>query len=384
MNFEFATASRIIFGAGTVCQAGVLAWEVGRIPLIVTGRSAARAEPVKMALREKGLDGPVFLVNGEPTTDTVARAVEAARESHCDVVIGIGGGSVLDTAKAAAAMLTNQGDILDYLEIAGRGRSLAQPALPVIAVPTTAGTGSEVTRNAVLTSSELRIKVSLRSPYLLPRIALIDPELMMTMSPEVTATTGLDALSQLIEPFVSNKANAMADAFCREGMRRISRALSRAYTHGDDEEARESMALASLLGGLALAAAGLGAVHGFAGPIGGLFPAPHGAVCARLLPAVMGVNIQALKDRDIGSGALARYEEAARILTGEARATTRDGIEWVERTVAALGIPPLSKSGLTSSDFPVIIERAAAASSMKGNPIQLSPPEMREILTRAL
>jgi len=384
MNFEFVTASRIIFGPGTVCQAGVLAWSVGRIPLIVTGRSTARAEPVRAALREKGLDGPVFPVGGEPTTDTVARAVEAARQNHCDMVIGVGGGSVMDAAKAAAAMLTNPGDILDYLEIAGRGRPLAQPSLPVIAVPTTAGTGSEVTRNAVLTSPELRIKVSLRSPYLLPHIALIDPELMMSMTPEVTAATGLDALSQLIEPFVSNKANAMADAFCREGLRRISRSLPRVCQNGDDEEARESMALAALMGGLALAAAGLGAVHGFASPIGGLFHAPHGAVCARLLPAVMSVNIQALKDRDVGSGALARYEEVARLLTGESRAAARDGIEWIERTVHALGIPPLAQSGLASSDFPVIIERAAAASSMRGNPIELRPAEMREILTRAL
>ncbi len=384
MVFEFSTATRIIFGSGTAAQTGVLAAAMGRIPLIVTGRTWTHSEPVQRALVERRLDGPIFTVQGEPSTDTVLKCLTLARNHRCDMVIGIGGGSVIDTAKAAAALAANPGDILDYLETIGSGRPLTEPSLPMIAVPTTSGTGSEVTRNAVLASAEHGLKVSLRSPLMLPRLALIDPELTATMPPAITAATGMDALSQLIEPYVSNKANPMTDAFCREGLRRISRGLFRAFSRGDDQEARESMAVASLFGGLALAGAGLGAVHGFAGPIGGSYHAPHGAVCARLLPAVMTVNSAALKDRDPAGLALARYEEIARILTGESRATVRDGIAWVERLVQTFSIPSLTAYGMNSSDFPPLCERAAGSASMKGNPVQLTPTEMREILTLAL
>ncbi|MGE5223479.1 MAG: iron-containing alcohol dehydrogenase, partial [Omnitrophica WOR_2 bacterium] len=258
------------------------------------------------------------------------------------------------------------------------------PPAPYIAVPTTSGTGAEVTRNAVLASPENHVKVSMRSPMMLPRLALIDPELTYSLPPDITASTGLDALTQVIEPYVSNKANPMTDAFCREGMRYGSAALMKAYLFGNDPAARTQMSLTSLFGGLALANSGLGAAHGFAGPIGGMFPAPHGAVCARLLPIVMETNISALRARDAGNAALGRYEEAAKLLTRNDSARAEDGVAWIQQLCQELHIPALSSYGVTAKDIPGIVAKSAHASSMKGNPVQLTGAELESIMERAL
>jgi alcohol dehydrogenase class IV len=321
-------------------------------------------------------------VGGEPTTHLVRDGVRRAREDRCDVVIACGGGSVLDAGKAIAALLTNSGDLDDYLEVIGRGKTLTQAAAPLVGIPTTAGTGSEVTRNAVLSSPEQRVKVSLRSPLMLPRVALIDPALTYALPPLLTASTGLDALTQLIEPYVSRRANPLTDALCRDGIGRVARSLGQVYAHGDDVLAREDMALGSLMGGLALANAGLGAVHGFAGPIGGMFPAPHGAVCGRLLPPVMAANVRALQQT--GGAALARYTEVGQLLTGRTGATAEDGVAWVHALVEALAIPRLAAYGVLPRDRPILVEKAAVASSMQANPIQLTAAQMHEILTAAL
>ena len=220
-----------------------------------------------------------------------------------------------------------------------------RPSLPFIAVPTTAGTGSEVTRNAVLGSPEHGVKASLRSPLMLPALALVDPEMTFGLPPAITASTGLDALTQLIEPYVCNRANPLTDALCRDGLATVARSLVRACTRGRDTEARIGMSYASLLGGLALANAGLGVVHGFAAPIGGMFDAPHGAVCAALLPLGMAANIKALRERAPESGSLIRYGEIAGILTGNAQATPEDGAEWVRLLVRHLAVPPLRSYG---------------------------------------
>jgi alcohol dehydrogenase class IV len=324
MQFEFATATRIIFGPGTLRQVGPLACELGRCV-------AARAAPLLGWLGEGGVKAQTFPVTKEPELETIREGVARAREAKCDLVIGLGGGSAIDAGKAIAAMLANEGELLDYLEVIGRGKALAKASAPFIAIPTTAGTGSEVTRNAVLASPEHRVKVSLRSAFMLPRVALVDPELSYDLPPGVTASTGLDALTQLIEPYVSCRANPMTDALCVQGLQRAGRSLRRAYEHGRNApEARQDMAIASLYGGLALANAGLGAVHGFAGPIGGMFPAPHGAVCAALLPHVMVANLRALRERPPEYPALNRYEEAARWLTGNTNATADDGVAWVK------------------------------------------------------
>jgi len=235
----------------------------------------------------------------------------------------------------------------------------------------------------VLASPEHHVKVSLRSPRMLPAVALVDPELTYDLPPAITAYTGLDALTQVIEPFVTPAANPLTDAICREGITRAGRALRRAVAHGDDVEARADMAFAALCGGLALANARLGAVHGFAGPFGGMFEAPHGAVCAALLPGAMAVNIRALEARQPQGAALARYAEIARILTGRDGATPDDGAAWVADLVAALGVPGLDRYGLTDGEMAPLIEKSAVASSMKGNPIALSEDEMRQIVERA-
>ncbi|HLK57049.1 MAG TPA: iron-containing alcohol dehydrogenase [Chthonomonadaceae bacterium] len=384
MRFEFATATRILFGAGTLSEIGPLAAEMGGRALVVTGRNPNRVERLLALLRTQGLQTTLYSIESEPTVETVRLGTERARQAGCNLVIGCGGGSALDTGKAIAALLTNGGDPLDYLEGIGAGKALARPSAPYIAIPTTAGTGAEVTRNAVLGSPEHRGKVSLRSPHMLPRIALVDPDLTHDLPPALTATTGLDALTQLIEPYVSNRANPMTDLFCREGMTRAARSLHHAYIEGDDADARKDMALASLYGGLALANARLGAVHGFAGPLGGMVPAPHGALCARLLPTVMAANVRALRERAPDSEALTRYVEVARLLTGDPDATIEDGLAWITALCANLDIPPLSAHGLTPAEFPLLIRNAAKASSMQGNPIRLTETEMEEILQSAL
>ncbi len=384
MKFEFATATRIIFGPGSIKQVGALAAEMGQRVFVATGVNPEQAAPLLDSLAGQGLEATTFSVTGEPTLELIQQGVQQARASRGEVVIGFGGGSAMDTGKAIAAMLTNPGELLDYLEVIGRGQTLTQAPAPCIAIPTTAGTGAEVTRNAVLGSPEHRVKVSLRSPLMLPRLALVDPELTHSMPPAVTASTGLDALTQVLEPYVSNAANPMTDAICREGLHRAARSLRRAYEDGNDAAAREDMALTSLFGGLALANAKLGAVHGFAAVLGGMFHAPHGAVCAVLLPHVMTLNVQALQARQSDSAALRRYDEVAQILTGRAGAVAADGVAWVQALGQALNVPGLGSYGLTLADFPTVIEKSAVASSMQGNPLKLTTAEMAEILSRAL
>jgi len=381
VRFEFATASRIIFGPGACAEIAPAARAFGRRALVVG--SLERSSTLREQLRAAGVESFPYSFAGEPSVASVLGGVRAARECACDLVIGFGGGSALDASKTIAALLTNPGDIYDYLEVVGKGKPLEQASAPCIAIPTTAGTGAEVTRNAVIAVPEHKVKVSLRSAFLLPRLAVIDPELTYSLPPSVTAATGLDALTQLIEPFVSNAANPVTDAVCREGMRRAARSLSRAYQDGSDQEARQDMCLVSLFSGMALANARLGAVHGFAGVIGGMFPAPHGAVCARLLPFVMEANIGALKARQPGAPALERYAEIAHILTGNAQAKVEDGIEWVQHLTHTLYILPLSKYGLSTEAYPAVIAGAKKSSSMKGNPLALTEDELVEILERA-
>jgi alcohol dehydrogenase class IV len=383
MRFEFASAARIVFGEGAVREVAPAAAAMGRRALVVTGASRERAAPLIAALKAAGVACVSLAVAGEPTVELVRDGARFARAEGCDLVVAMGGGSALDAGKALAALMANSGDPLDYLEVVGRGQPLERTPAPSIAVPTTAGTGSEVTRNAVLASPGHRVKASLRSAAMLPHLAVVDPELTWDLPPAVTASTGLDALTQLIEPYVSTRANAMTDLYCVEGMRCAAAALPRVYADGHDREARRDMAWASLLGGLALANAGLGAVHGFAAPVGGMFPAPHGAVCAAVLPHAMDVNVRALRQRAAGSDALRRYGEVARFLTGNPLATAEDAVRWTADICRRLAIPPLRTYGVRPEDFAVLVEKAAKASSMKTNPIALTPEELAEIIARA-
>ena len=381
LSFEFATAGRIIFGAGSIDKAGPAAGELGGKALLLTGRHPERYGGLMAALASQGLKFESILVSGEPTVEQASKAAEVGRSSGCDFVIGCGGGSVIDLAKASAALLTNPGDPLDYLEVIGKGLSLSIRPAPCLAIPTTAGTGSEVTRNAVLASPEHGVKVSLRHPAMLPAIAIVDPQLCLALPPGLTASTGLDALTQLLEAFISVKANPLTDAFCRQGLPLAIRSLAKAFHDGADLRAREDMSLASLLGGLALANAGLGAVHGFAGPIGGAFSLGHGTICAAILPRTMKTNLAALRSRLPDSPALAKLDEFA-VMAGYGSAD--EGVAWLEDLCLELRVPSLSAGGIQPGDFPVLVEKAKQASSMKGNPVVLTDGELMGILEGAV
>jgi alcohol dehydrogenase class IV len=383
-SFEFATANRIMFGAGKLNELGnQLKGRTKRL-LLVRGNSSDAIPRVREILSAQEIPFDEFSLHAEPTVDTASEGVSFALTHGCDMVIGHGGGSVLDAGKAIAALATNRGDVFDYLEVIGKGQPLTNAPLPFIAIPTTAGTGTEVTRNAVLGSPAHGVKVSLRSPMMLPSLAIVDPELTYSLPPDITASSGLDALTQLIEPFVSVKANPMTDAICREGIRHAAKSLRKAYHNGADVSAREGMALASLFGGLALANSALGAVHGFAGPLGGMLNAPHGAICAKLLPLVMDANLKALESRHAGHAAIERYDEIAQLLTGIELASAWDGVQWVSALVGELNIPPLSAHGMTEAHIPEAVQKTLNASSYKGNPIALSERELTGILERAI
>jgi alcohol dehydrogenase class IV len=393
MRFEFTTPTRIVFGAGALREAAPAARAFGTRAFVVTGRDSSRAAKLLALLAAEKITATTFALGGEPTTDDITAATVCARETGCELVIGFGGGSAIDAAKAVSALLTNSSELVDYLEVIGRGAPLTRAAAPCLAIPTTAGTGAEVTRNAVLSAPALsnvegspvhRVKVSLRSPLMLPRLALVDPEFTYELPPALTACTGLDALTQLIEPYVSCRANPYTDALCLDGLRRAAPALRRAFHDGSDAAARADLSLAALYSGLALANAGLGAAHGFAGPIGGAFPAPHGAVSAALLPHVIETNLHAARARTPAADTERRYTDIARALTGRVHATAVDAAPFCRDLVAELCIPPLRTYGLTAAHIPALVDQAARASSMKANPLPLTAEELAEILTRAL
>jgi alcohol dehydrogenase class IV len=387
--FELATAGRVVFGAGAQRQvAAAVAATGARQVLLVTGASSSRAAPLAADLAAAGLAVTSFPIADEPTIDLARAGVAAARAIGAGAVVALGGGSALDGGKAIAALAANEGDALDYLEVVGAGRALARPPLPFFAVPTTAGTGSEVTRNAVLSVPGARVKASLRSLLMLPRLAAVDPDLLGALPPPVVASSGLDALSQVIEPFLSIRANPLTDALARDGIARSARALRRAYAGelATDAGLREDLACASLTGGLCLANAGLGAVHGFAAPAGGMFGAPHGAVCAALLPHVLDVNLRALRERAPAHPALPRYRELAALLTGAPAADVSpdDGVTFVAALTRDLRVPGLATHGMQAADIASLVDKAKQASSMKGNPLPLTDAELTEIAERAL
>ena len=381
MAFEFATAGRIIVGAGRAAELPGLLAGLGSRALVCTGANPARQGEL---LDRLGMPAAVFPVAGEPTVELARAASEAAREHGADVVAAIGGGSVIDTGKAVAMLLGNGGDPLDYLEVVGSGQKITRPAVPCVAVPTTAGTGAEVTANAVLAAPEHRVKASLRSALMIPRVALVDPVLTASCPPAVTAASGLDALTQCLEPYVSVKANPLTDGLAREGLRRAAAGLRAAYADGSDPEARADMAVCSLLGGMSLANAKLGAVHGLAGVVGGTADVPHGVACAALLAPVIEANVLALRAGPPGHPALDRYAQVAGLLTGRTGASIEDGIAWIRETLALLRIPGLGEFGIGPQHADDVAAKARRSSSMQGNPVALSTGDLRAILLRAI
>lgn len=384
--FEFATTSRILFGTGTLTEAPGIIAAFGRRILIVTGSSQGREAPLAGLLDKSSLAVEVLRIRREPQVEDIQQGVALCRASGIEVVVGFGGGSAVDAAKAIAAVVTNPGELLDYLEVIGLGLQLKAPGLPCIAIPTTAGTGAEVTRNAVIDVPAQSTKVSLRGPHVLPAVAIIDPQLALTVPAAVTAATGFDALTQVIEPYLCTRANPLTDALAREGIRIAADHLPRAYANGGDLAAREGMAMVSLLGGLCLANAGLGAVHGLAGPLGGMFRAPHGALCAALLGPTLRTNLKAVRASTEPSrdNILQRFQDIARILCSRSDATPEDAIDWVDTHTRSLRIPKLSSYGVGPERFGQLIERALRASSMKYNPVKLMPEEISCILRTSL
>jgi len=378
--FEFATAARIVAGPGRAAELPGLLAGLGSRVLVCTGANPGRHADLLASL---DLPAAMFAVPGEPTIDLARAGAVAAREHGADVVAAIGGGSVIDIGKAVAMLLGNGGDPLDYLEVVGSGQKITRPAVPCVAVPTTAGTGAEVTANAVLTSPEHGLKASLRSPLMIPRVALVDPRLTLSCPPAVTAASGLDALTQCLEPFVSIRANPLTDGLAAQGLRRAASGLRAAYADGGDLGARADMAMCSLLGGMALANAKLGAVHGLAGVVGGTAAVPHGVACAALLAPVVEANVRTLRSVDPGDPALSRYTEAARLLTGRPTASIEYGVAWIRETIALLAIPGLATFGIGPEHAGDIAAKAAVSSSMQGNPIALSRSELKAIVLQA-
>ena len=383
MQFEFATASKIIFGTGTVKNIGNLSKNYGNKVFIVTGKNSNRANPVINQLKSNNFQYSLFNIPYEPTTDLIEQGSELARNFQADLVVAIGGGSVIDSGKAIAALVTNTDSLFEYLEVIGNAKPLTENPVPFIAVPTTAGTGAEVTKNSVIKCTKNNVKVSLRNPKMIADIALIDPELTYALTPEITASTGLDALTQLIESYVSNKSNPMTDALCVEGLKRAARSLKTAYLNGNDKSAREDMCIASLFSGLALANSKLGAVHGIAGPLGGMLPINHGIICARFLPFVIDINVKALKKLVPDSPLLHKFKDIAKILTDNSNAQISDGINWINKLCGLLKVTPLSNLGLKEEIYSELITKAKRASSMKGNPVELTEEELLEIISKA-
>ncbi|MHA1264036.1 MAG: iron-containing alcohol dehydrogenase [Candidatus Helarchaeota archaeon] len=388
MQFDFLSTPHIYFGSGrmqTICS---LIREFGREALIVGSESALKASKLPSILEDDSIQSTIFIVKGEPTIALVDQGVAEGVNSKAQMVIGIGGGSALDAGKAIAGLLTNGGSARDYMEVIGKGLKLRKPSIPYIAIPTTAGTGTEVTKNAVIKSPEDGYKASIRSPLLVPKIALIDPSLMCSVSPNITASAGLDALTQLIEPFTSNKAQPITDALALLGIQKVKASLLEAYNQGTNLAAREDMALAALLSGICLANAGLGVVHGFASPLGGLYPIPHGIICAKLLAPAIEQNIRSLKEQAINNPALLKYAQLGDLVSGQSHTDPNQAyealIEFLRELTSSLKIPSLSQYGLVEQDFPKIIVKVKKSSSYRYNPIALDDSALHNILNQAL
>jgi alcohol dehydrogenase len=377
--FGIARVPRIEFGAGSIRRLPAIAAGYGKHLLLVTGQrsfvESSAGEWLLGDLNTRGFSWQHLKVDGEPTPQLVDSAVASLRRKTIDAVIGIGGGSALDAAKAIAGLLKPGNSVLDHLEGIGPELPYCGPATPFIAVPTTAGTGSEATKNAVL-SLPGQYKKSFRDDALVAQWAIVDPDLLATCPPELIAADGMDAFTQLLESFVSTRANPLTDALARSGLAAASEALLPLYGN-PTPAARAKMAYASLVSGICLAQTGLGSVHGLAAPLGAFFPIPHGVACGTLLAAATRVNIAALRMRAPQSEALAKYDEVRRLLGAADLVAMLEG--WQER----LALPRLSKWRVTTADFPKIVANARG-SSMKTNPVELGDAEIERILAERL
>lgn len=389
--FEIARLPRILFGAGRVAELPALAAGFGRRALLITGSRAWSGsswwQPLMDGLAGLGVETRHLRVEDEPSPQMVDEAVAAHRDWQPAVVVAVGGGSVLDAAKAVAGLLPHKTQVLDHLEGVGRGVPYNGPATPFIAVPTTAGTGSEATKNAVLSvRGPGGYKKSFRHDALVAQVALVDPELLASCPRGLMAAQGMDAFTQLLESYVSTRSNPMTDALAWSGMEAFRDGFFPALD--GHPEGRARIAYGSLVSGICLAQTGLGSVHGLASPLGAFFPIPHGVVCGTLLAEATEINIRALREREPHNPALGKYARVGRLLLqegvdgGEHHAL--DGLvallrQWVER----LEIPRIGGYGMAEADIPQVVA-ASGGNSMKTNPLPLNDGELAELLRRRL
>lgn len=387
MNFAFRTAAEIVFGTGESTQAPKRVARLGRRALLVTGKtSIERSGTLSVftdGLDREGVDWVRWRVDREPDTALADEGARLCADGRFDVILAVGGGSVMDAAKAVAALAANEGGALEYIEEVGGGRALSRPVLPIVAVPTTAGSGSEVTRNTVLRIPDLGVKRSIRSDSLLPRVAIVDPALSGAAPAPVAASAGLDALTHLIEAYTSLGAQPTTDALVLPGIRLALQGLRALSATATTTGSHEAMALASVWGGIALANAGLGAVHGLVAPLGGRCSVAHGDACGCLLPATLEVNVRALEARAPESAALARYRAVARLVVSEDEPTPARMAQELGTLRRKLGVKSLGALGVSEKDLPGIVA-GSRAGSMKYNPIELTDEELSEILERSL
>ncbi|MCR9272384.1 MULTISPECIES: iron-containing alcohol dehydrogenase [Mameliella] len=375
--FSFATATQIRFGRGEAGRAVPDLAARGQRVLLVQGSTPARADWLSAALEAEGCSVDRLSVAAEPDLAMIEAGVTAARASAAQVVIALGGGAVIDAGKAIAALAPATRPLLDHLEVVGKGLPLNAAPLPFAAIPTTAGTGAEVTRNAVIAVPEAQRKVSLRDARMLPWMAIVDPALTDNCPRSVTLASGLDAVTQVIEPYVCTRANPMTDALCRPAIVSGLAALMTLMRH-EDPDARDQLAWTSLCGGLALANAGLGAVHGLAGPLGGLSGAAHGAICGILLPHVLEENA-ARATGDAARRLADLRDDLGRVLgTDPARAFAALA-DWSRKA----GLPGLDAQGVNGEHRAEAARMAASSSSMKANPVPLDAEALTGIMERA-
>jgi alcohol dehydrogenase class IV len=359
----------------------------------VCGESDRFSAPLKQKLKEEAnVESVVFhCPKGEPTVQSAIDCTKLASENMCELVVAVGGGTAVDTGKCVAAMLTNGGaerDIYDFLEVVGKAMPIEKRPRPFVAIPTTAGPGAELTKNSVLEAGDR--KVSMRHPLMLPDLVIVDPKLTVQMPRDVTAHTGLDALTQCIEPYVCNSPNPVTDSLSMSGIKLGAKSLRRCLEQPEDINARTDMALCAMYGGMALANAKLGAVHGFSGTLGGLLHAPHGAICAALLPHCVKMNVKLLETRVMDENpqsakeGLRRYKEVANACLGKDDATVAELVKWIEDLVSFCGVPKLSTFGMKDEDVSESVSKSMQSSSMKGNPVALTVEELEEMLRNAM
>ncbi|CAH0533418.1 Long-chain-alcohol dehydrogenase 1 [Vibrio stylophorae] len=378
--FQFSTANRILFGEGALERSLSLLNQYGYSALLVCGQDLSRSELLVHHFQQQNMRYQQVSVKGEPYIAMVEELAAEGRRFSPDMVIAMGGGSVIDTGKALAALIPNQGSVYDYIEVVGRALPLQNKPLPFIAIPTTAGTGAEVTPNAVLTSAQERIKTSMRSPQMLPDLAIVDPTYSAGASPELTARSGMDAFTHLMEAYVCNEPNPLSDMVCEEGLRRFVSAILPAVEE-DDLRARSDLAFAAMLGGMARANAKLGAAHALGRALGGRLDIAHSSITAYIAPYVMQENIlaaTAAHRHDV----LNRYRQLSCLLTGRHNAEIDDCVAWTRRLLTRLALPSISHSGLCETLFEEVAADAMRSNALKGNPLPLNQQRLVQILEK--